>query len=152
MFKTPIGTTPALLGPRCSSLISYSHELAETMASWGAHGGVGRAEEPEEAHVDGPPSTINLYLVDEVLSALQKAIRRTLVDEALFWTLELARSGLGALAMVRFGVMCSEDIALGCPCLPQYLLASRRRFVLLRCASFSTLAGGRVSCSAVPAP
>ena len=54
----------------------------------------------QNAHVDGPPSTINLYLVDEVLSALQKAIRRTLVDEALFWTLELARSGLGALAMV----------------------------------------------------
>ena len=76
----------------------------------------------------GPPATVNLYNVDEVLSALQKAVRRSLVDEALFWTLELARSGLGALAMVRFGVMCSEDVALGSPCLPQFVLAARRRF------------------------
>ena len=93
---------------------------------------------------ESPPSTLNLYLVDEVLSALQKAIRRSLVEEALFWTLELVRSGLGALAMVRFGVMCSEDLSLGSPCLPQFVLAARRRFkssqekeareVLLQCA------------------
>jgi hypothetical protein len=84
-----------------------------------------------QAHDEGPTSTRNLYLVDEVLSALQKAIRRSLVNEALFWTLELARSGLGALAMVRFGVICSEDVSLGCPCLPQYVLAARRRFSVL---------------------
>lgn len=40
-----------------------------------------------------PPCTKNLYMVDEVLSALQKSIRRSLHDATLFWTLELVRSG-----------------------------------------------------------
>ena len=36
--------------------------------------------------------TVNLYGVDEVLSAMQKSIRRGLDKETLFWTAELEQS------------------------------------------------------------
>ena len=59
--------------------------------------------------------TANLYGVDEVLSAMQKCIRRGLRDETLFWTAELEQSGLGLLALARFGVIIPEDCGVGAP-------------------------------------
>ena len=53
--------------------------------------------------------------VDEVLSAMQKSIRRGLDKETLFWTAELEQSGLGLLALARFGVIIPEDVGLGAP-------------------------------------
>eukprot|EP00961_Rhodomonas_salina_P143578 1932426-Rhodomonas_salina.1 len=108
----------------------------------------------EGGHEDGPPSTRNLYMVDEViswpssqfrcatsgadiyweqvLSAMQKAQLDVQPDglRPRSWTGMLIQedadpgngSGLGALAMARFGVMCSEDLSIGCPALPQYIL------------------------------
>ena len=88
-------------------------------------GGGSHGPGPGKYALDSPPTTRHLYMVDEVLSALQKAVRRSLHDAALFWTLELVRSGLGALALMRFGVMVSEDISLGGPTTPGYMLQVR---------------------------
>jgi replication-associated recombination protein RarA len=46
----------------------------------------------------------------EVVSALQKCVRRGLVDEALHWAVELDRSGYGAWCWKRLRIMCSEDV------------------------------------------
>ena len=102
-----------------------------------------------EKRIDGvgmapPPSRQSLSL------SLSLAARSLALLPSLSLTRRVPHSThvhpLPPLSQVRFGVMCSEDIALGCPCLPQYLLASRRQFVLLRCAFYS--AGGRLPCRA----
>jgi len=50
------------------------------------------------------------YPLDEVISALQKSIRRGMTDEAMFWAVELNESGYGAYAFRRMMVIASEDI------------------------------------------
>ena len=75
--------------------------------------------------------TANLYGVDEVLSAMQKSIRRGLDKETLFWTAELEQSGLGLLALARFGIIIPEDIGLGGPELAVDYCAVRKAYLSL---------------------
>jgi len=52
------------------------------------------------------------YKLDEVVSALQKEIRRGNEEQSLYWALELAESGYLKLLMTRLQVIASEDIGL----------------------------------------
>jgi len=56
------------------------------------------------------PPTLRNYDVRLVVSALQKTIRRSDVDGALYWAYELDKSGFGNWAWKRLRVICSEDI------------------------------------------
>ena len=56
--------------------------------------------------------TTHGYPLDEVVSALQKCIRRGLTDDAVWWAIELNESGYGAYAWRRLMVIVSEDIGL----------------------------------------
>jgi replication-associated recombination protein RarA len=69
-------------------------------------------------------STAGGYPLDEVISALQKEIRRAQVAQAIFWAKELIRSGYSAYLWRRLFVIVSEDIGLAddqCPALLQAL-------------------------------
>jgi len=59
--------------------------------------------------------THNGYLLDEVVSALQKCVRRGLEEEALFWSLEMADSGYGQYLWKRLLVIAAEDVGLADP-------------------------------------
>jgi len=59
--------------------------------------------------------TKNGYNLDEVVSALQKSIRRGMEEDALYWSIELAKSGYGQYLWRRLGVTVSEDIGLADP-------------------------------------
>jgi hypothetical protein len=52
------------------------------------------------------------YGVDEVTSALQKAVRRGHEDEAVFWASELDLAGFGNYVWKRLRVIASEDVGL----------------------------------------
>lgn len=55
------------------------------------------------------------YNLDEVVSALQKSIRRGMEEESLYWALELAKSGYGQYLWRRLSVIVAEDIGLANP-------------------------------------
>lgn len=55
------------------------------------------------------PPTRRGYDAREVVSALQKAIRRSDPDAALYWGFELARSGFGAWLWKRLRIIAVED-------------------------------------------
>ena len=59
--------------------------------------------------------TKNGYQMDEVVSALQKSIRRGLEFEAGFWALELIDSGYWRYLMDRLQTIAAEDIGLANP-------------------------------------
>ncbi|MBI4310985.1 MAG: hypothetical protein HY681_04305 [Chloroflexi bacterium] len=59
--------------------------------------------------------TKNGYFLDEVTSALQKAIRRANEDAALYWAWELTESGFGQHLWRRLGVIAAEEIGLADP-------------------------------------
>jgi replication-associated recombination protein RarA len=59
--------------------------------------------------------TANGYARDEVVSALQKAIRRSQERPALFWAQELTDSGYIEYAWKRLLIITSEDIGLAWP-------------------------------------
>lgn len=61
------------------------------------------------------PPTKRGYDAHEVVSALQKAVRRSDPHAALYWAFELERSGFGAWAWARVRVMVSEDIGVAAP-------------------------------------
>lgn len=52
------------------------------------------------------------YQLDEVVSALQKCIRRGLEQEAMFWALEMAEAGYGQYLWRRLMIIAAEDIGL----------------------------------------
>ncbi|CAB4198332.1 MgsA AAA+ ATPase C-terminal [uncultured Caudovirales phage] len=56
------------------------------------------------------PPTRRDYEVRLVVSALQKCIRRSDADGALYWAFELEKSGFGNWAWKRIRVICSEDV------------------------------------------
>lgn len=74
-------------------------------------------EEPQSVAKDQEyrPATKNHYWLDEVVSALQKEIRRGNEDSALFWAHELVDSGFSNHMWNRLGVMVSEEIGLADP-------------------------------------
>eukprot|EP00667_Euglena_gracilis_P010449 EG_transcript_10650 len=65
--------------------------------------------------------TRHLYRVDEALSAMQKAIRRSHVEDALYWASELDMSGYHRATMQRLVLIGSEDVAFGIPRLPRMM-------------------------------
>jgi replication-associated recombination protein RarA len=54
----------------------------------------------------------------EASSSLQKAIRRGLEEDALYWAAELDLSGYGEYVWKRLRIMTSEDVGLANPLLP----------------------------------
>jgi replication-associated recombination protein RarA len=61
------------------------------------------------------PRTTHGYELDEVVSALQKTIRRGKTEEAMWWAVEMNRSGYGGYCWRRLMVICTEDIGIGDP-------------------------------------
>ena len=59
--------------------------------------------------------TINGYDFFEASSAFQKAIRRGEEDEAMFWMVEIHKSGYTKYLWKRIIIIASEDIGLGDP-------------------------------------
>lgn len=70
-----------------------------------------------------PIKTANNYNLDEVVSALQKAIRRGDERQALYWAVEMDKSGFAAYLWRRIFIICSEDIGLAEPNLPAQIMA-----------------------------
>jgi replication-associated recombination protein RarA len=58
------------------------------------------------------------YLLSEVVSALQKSIRRGLLDEAAYWAVEMDLSGYSEYLWRRLRIITSEDIGPANPSLP----------------------------------
>jgi replication-associated recombination protein RarA len=73
--------------------------------------------------------TKNGYAFDEVASAFQKSIRRGLVDDAIFWAIELYVSGRAECAWKRMKIMASEDVGIADRTLPANLHALYEHFV-----------------------
>ena len=71
----------------------------------------------------GAITTPGGYRMDEVASALQKACRRSNVDDALYWATELDLAGYGNYAWQRLKMVASEDIGVANPDLPAQLHA-----------------------------
>src|SRR3954463_1432437 len=65
----------------------------------------------EQNRKTGPPPTRRGYDAREVVSALQKAIRRSDPDAAVYWSMELARSGLGHWLWKRLRIIAVEDVS-----------------------------------------
>lgn len=84
--------------------------------------------------------TTHGYALDEVVSALQKTIRRGLVDEAMFWAHELNQSGYGAYAWRRLMVIASEDIGIADDHAPVLVNALYQMSAELHKAGFGTAA------------
>lgn len=59
--------------------------------------------------------TKNGFELDQVVSALQKSVRRGLEEESMFWSLELAESGFGKYLWKRLMVISAEDVGIGDP-------------------------------------
>ena len=66
---------------------------------------------------DAPPATRHGYEPLEVISALQKAIRRGQVRPALYWAAEMDASGYTAWLWKRLLVIASEDVGTADPTL-----------------------------------
>lgn len=56
--------------------------------------------------------TVNGHRLDEVVSALQKAIRRSEIDNALYWGVDMWLSGYEEYAWKRLKIIASEDIGI----------------------------------------
>jgi hypothetical protein len=89
------------------------------------------AVEPQRPRTE-PPASARGYRQDEVVSALQKAIRRGLEDDALYWAVELDESGWGEYCWSRLFVIVSEDVGLAEPHLPATIAALYTTWTLLR--------------------
>lgn len=72
------------------------------------------------------PITKNRYVKAEVVSALQKMIRRGMEPEALYWASELLESGEEYTFWRRIFAITAEDIGLGDPDMPQRIHALYR--------------------------
>ena len=67
--------------------------------------------------------TKNHYRLDEVVSALQKSIRRGQEEAAAYWALELVDSGMAKYLWRRLLVIAAEDIGLGSPAILPFVAA-----------------------------
>src|SRR2546421_3982133 len=68
-------------------------------------------------------TTVNGHLLPEVVSALQKCIRRGLVDDALYWAVDMYLTGYDEYAWKRLRIMASEDVGPAEPALPATIAA-----------------------------
>jgi replication-associated recombination protein RarA len=71
----------------------------------------------------GMVRTVGGHSLPEVVSALQKSVRRGLVDDALYWAVDVYLSGYAEYAWKRLRIMCSEDVGLADPTLPAVIQA-----------------------------
>jgi replication-associated recombination protein RarA len=55
-------------------------------------------------------TTVNGHLLPEVVSALQKSVRRGLVDDALYWAVDMYLTGYDEYCRKRLRIMASEDV------------------------------------------
>jgi replication-associated recombination protein RarA len=69
------------------------------------------------------PPTVNGYEWAEVVSAMQKCIRRGQEEDALYWATELDKSGYGQHVWRRLLIITSEDVGLAEPHLPAQVRA-----------------------------
>ena len=63
-------------------------------------------------------TTVNGHLLPEVVSALQKCIRRGQVDDALYWAVDMYLTGYDEYAWKRLRIIASEDVGPAEPNLP----------------------------------
>jgi replication-associated recombination protein RarA len=63
-------------------------------------------------------TTVNGHLLPEVVSALQKCVRRGLVDDALYWAVDMYLTGYDEYCWKRLRIMASEDVGPAEPHLP----------------------------------
>ncbi len=63
-------------------------------------------------------TTVNGHLLPEVVSALQKCVRRGLVDDALYWAVDMYLTGYDEYCWKRLRIMASEDVGPAEPALP----------------------------------
>lgn len=68
------------------------------------------------------------YALGEVISALQKSIRRGDEGQATWWAAEMDRSGHSTHLWNRLEVVCSEDVGLGWPEGPAVIQALRQQW------------------------
>lgn len=59
--------------------------------------------------------TVNGHALPEVVSALQKAIRRSQIDDAMYWAVDMDLSGYGKYLWKRLLLIASEDVGLAAP-------------------------------------
>jgi len=81
---------------------------------------------------DRPGPTLHAYDFSEVASALQKSIRRGDEEAALYWAVELDRSGYGEYVWKRLRIIASEDIGLAEPLMPATIHALYETWTQLR--------------------
>ena len=77
-------------------------------------------------------TTVNGHLLAEVVSALQKAIRRCQVDDALYWAVDMYLTGYDEYCWKRLKVIASEDIGPAEPHLPATLAALYQTYTELK--------------------
>jgi len=65
-----------------------------------------------------PGPTLHGFDFAEVSSSLQKALRRSQKEDALYWAVELDRSGYGEYVWKRLRIIASEDVGLAEPMMP----------------------------------
>jgi replication-associated recombination protein RarA len=68
-------------------------------------------------------TTVNGHSLPEVVSALQKCIRRGLVDDALYWAVDMYLTGYDEYCWKRLRIMASEDVGPAEPHLPATIAA-----------------------------
>ena len=76
-------------------------------------------------------TTANGYAMDEVVSALQKEIRRGNEENAAFWACELLDSGVEWRLWRRLKVIAAEDVGCGDPCAVANVSAMEESFYKL---------------------
>jgi replication-associated recombination protein RarA len=81
----------------------------------------------EPSDREGPPPTRQGHPLDEAASALQKAVRRSDSEAAVYWSRELLDHHPHYL-WHRLAIIASEDIGLANPTLPATLAALRQSF------------------------
>src|SRR4051794_36627948 len=64
---------------------------------------------------DGPGPTLHGHPFDEAASALQKSIRRSQEDDALYWAASLDLAGYPHSVWRRLYVIASEDVGMADP-------------------------------------
>jgi replication-associated recombination protein RarA len=77
-------------------------------------------------------TTVNGHLLPEVVSALQKCIRRGLVDDALYWAVDMYLTGYDEYCWKRLRIMASEDVGPAEPDLPATVEALYRTYTDLK--------------------
>lgn len=76
----------------------------------------------------GRIKTVNGHFVPEAASALQKCLRRGLLDDAIYWAVDLHLSGFGEYVWKRLRIVSSEDVGPADRYLPATIEALYVRF------------------------